>query len=65
MPRTDLYLKVELDIDERESPERLAAEICRQIRKIYGVRAAEVSNVVERESVRGLSALWRRRSCRL
>lgn len=50
MPRTDLYLKVELDIDERESPERLASEICRQIRKIYGVRAAEVSSVVEKDS---------------
>ncbi len=50
MPRTDLYLKVELDLDERESPERLASEICRQIRKVYGVRSAEVSNVVERES---------------
>jgi hypothetical protein len=50
MRRTDIYLKVELDVDERESPERLAAEICRQIRKVYGVRAAEVSNVVERET---------------
>jgi hypothetical protein len=49
MRRTDIYLKVELDVDERESPERLAAEICRQIRKVYGVRAAKVSNVVERE----------------
>ncbi len=50
MRRTDIYLKVELDLDERESPERLAAEICRQIRKVYGVRAAEVSNVIERET---------------
>jgi hypothetical protein len=50
MPRIDLYLKVELDIDEREKPERLAAEICRAIRKIYGVRNAEVSNTVEREN---------------
>lgn len=50
MPRTDLYLKVELDLDEKESPERLAAEICRMIRKLYGVRQAEVSNMVERES---------------
>ena len=49
MPRTDVYLKVELDVDERESPERLAAEICRMIRKVYGVRQAEVSNIVERE----------------
>jgi hypothetical protein len=49
MPRTDLYLKVELDLDEKEKPERLAAEICRVIRKIYGVRSAEVSNMVEKD----------------
>jgi hypothetical protein len=50
MPRTDLYLKVEIDIDDKEHPERLAAEICRQIRKVYGVRAAEISNIIEREN---------------
>lgn len=50
MSRTDLYLKVEIDLDEREQPERLASEICRQIRKVYGVRSAEVSNIIERET---------------
>jgi hypothetical protein len=50
MPRSDVYLKVELDLDERESPERLASEICRLIRKVYGVRQAEVSSIVERET---------------
>jgi hypothetical protein len=50
MPRTDLYLKVEIDLPEREQPERLASEICRQIRKVYGVRSAEVSNIIERET---------------
>ena len=50
MPRTDLYIKVELDLDEKEKPERLANEICRQIRKVYGVRSAEVSSMVEKES---------------
>jgi hypothetical protein len=49
MPRTDVYVKVEVDVDEREKPERVATEICRQIRKIYGVRSAEVTNMVERE----------------
>ena len=49
MPRSDLYLKVELELDERESPERLAAEICRVIRKVYGVRQAQVSNIIERD----------------
>ena len=50
MPRTDLYLKVEIDLDEKEQPERLASEICRQIRKVYGVRSAEVSNIIEKET---------------
>lgn len=49
MPRTDVYIKVELDVDEKEKPERVANEICRLIRKIYGVRSAEVSSIVERE----------------
>ena len=50
MRRIDLYVKVELAIDEKEQPERLASEICRMIRKIYGVRSAEVSNMVEKET---------------
>jgi hypothetical protein len=49
MPRTDVYLKVEVDVEEDESPERIAAEICRTIRKVYGVRNAEVSNILARE----------------
>ena len=49
MSRTDVYLKVELDLEEKEKPERIAAEICRMIRKVYGVRQAEVTNMVERE----------------
>jgi hypothetical protein len=50
MARTDLYFKVELVLDEKENPERVAAEICRLIAKVYGVRRAEVSNMVEKES---------------
>jgi len=49
VPRTDLYLKVELDLDSKEKPERVAAEICRIIRRVYGVRKAEVSSMVERD----------------
>jgi DNA gyrase inhibitor GyrI len=45
--RTDLYLKIELDLPDTEQPEKLAAEICRQVSKIYGVRSAEVQNMVE------------------
>jgi hypothetical protein len=40
---------VELDLDPKESPERVAAEVCRMIRRIYGVRKAEVSSIVERD----------------
>jgi hypothetical protein len=50
MPRTDVYLKVELDLDEKEEPGRVAAELCRMIRRVYGVRQAEVTNMVERDA---------------
>jgi hypothetical protein len=50
MARTDLYLKVELDLNEKEKPERVAMEICRALLKLHGVRSAEVSNMVEKES---------------
>jgi hypothetical protein len=46
MPRTALYLKVEVEHDAWETPEKLAEEICRQIRKIYGVESAELSSHV-------------------
>ena len=49
MPRTDVYIKVELEGDPQESAERIAAEICRLIRKVYSVRQAEVSSIMERE----------------
>jgi hypothetical protein len=49
MRRLDLYIKVELELDEEEKPERVAAEICRQLEKLYVVRRAEVSNAVARE----------------
>ena len=47
--RVDLHLKVELILDENESPDRVAAEICRVIGRIYGVRRAEVSNMIQTE----------------
>jgi hypothetical protein len=50
MRRTDLYLKVELYLDDKEQPEKLAAEICRMIRKVYGVRSAEVSSMIEKDA---------------
>ena len=49
MQRVDLYFKVEVELDEDESPERVTAEIIRQIEKLYVVRRAELSNSVARE----------------
>jgi hypothetical protein len=44
MNRANLFLKVEIELDDDEDPERTGEEICRQIAKIYGVRRAEVSS---------------------
>jgi hypothetical protein len=50
MKRVDLYIKVEVELDdEEETPERVAREICRQVEKIYVVRRAELSSAVARE----------------
>lgn len=45
MNRTHLFFKVELEHDSEENPERVGAEICRQIQRVYGVRLAELSSV--------------------
>jgi hypothetical protein len=49
MQRVDLYIKVELELDEDEKLERVAGEIVRQLEKLYMVRRAELSNAVTRE----------------
>ena len=50
MARTDVYVKIELDLDEKESPARVAAELCRMLRRAHGVREAEVSSMVDRDN---------------
>ena len=50
MRRTDVYLKVELALDEKEQLERVAAELCRMIRRVHGVRSAEVSSTIDKDS---------------
>ena len=45
MAVTNLFIKVQVDHDDKEPPQKLAEQICRQIRKVYGVRSAELSNV--------------------
>jgi hypothetical protein len=49
MKRVDLYIKVTVEVDQEEKPERIAGEICRQMEKLYGVRSAELSNIVSRD----------------
>lgn len=49
MKRVDLHIKVEVELEDEEKPERVAAEICRQLEKIYFVRSAELSNTIVRE----------------
>ena len=49
MKRMDLYIKVEVELDETEKPDKLAAEICRVIQKLYAVRSAELSSAVAQE----------------
>jgi len=46
---SNLFIKVQLEHDEDETPQRLGAEICRQIMKIYGVRSAELSSFTTAE----------------
>lgn len=49
MKRVVLYIKVEVEVDEEENADRVGAEICRQLEKMYIVRSAELSNTVVRE----------------
>jgi hypothetical protein len=49
MRRVDLYIKVEVELDEEEKPDRVATEICRALEKLYVVRSAELSSSVTRE----------------
>lgn len=44
MAVTNLFIKVQIQHEDDEKPQKLGAEICRQILRVYGVRSAEVSN---------------------
>jgi hypothetical protein len=49
MARTNLFFKVVVEHDAEDQPERLGAEICRQLAKIYGVRLAELTSFTRAE----------------
>ncbi|HKD06994.1 MAG TPA: hypothetical protein VKB79_13915 [Bryobacteraceae bacterium] len=42
--RTYLFLKVVVEHDTKESPEKLGSELCRQLEKNFVVRRAELSS---------------------
>ena len=42
--RTNLFIKVVVEHDLKELPERLGAELCRQLEKNYIVREADLSS---------------------
>lgn len=44
MSRTNLFLKVEIEYEPEEKPERIGDEICRRLLKLYGVRSAELAS---------------------
>jgi hypothetical protein len=50
MPRADIYIKVVVDLDKDEQPQKLAAEICRQVEKLYAVRKAELSSFLTQQA---------------
>lgn len=41
----DVYIKVEVDLNETEHPKKFAEELCRILKKVYGVRKAEINNI--------------------
>jgi hypothetical protein len=49
MPKSNLFFKIEIEHDERDKPEKLGEEICRQLMKFYGVRSAELSSFTTTE----------------
>lgn len=49
MNRTNLFFKVEVDLEPDEAPQRIADEICRRLLKFYGVRKVELTNYTKVE----------------
>jgi hypothetical protein len=46
MQNVDIYIKVEADLNDDENVKRFSEELSRIIKKVYGVRKAEVTNVI-------------------
>jgi hypothetical protein len=44
MQRIQLYLKVVIEADDDERPEKLAGEVQRMLKRLHGVREVELTN---------------------
>ena len=49
MIRTQLYLKIEFEHNESKESQKIATEIARTVRRLYGVRAVEIQNSMSEE----------------
>ena len=47
--RTNLFIMGTVEHDKQETPEKLGAELCRQLEKQYIVRTAELTAYAEAE----------------
>jgi hypothetical protein len=47
--RTNLFIKVVVEHDEKESPEKVGGELCRQLERNYLVREAELASFAKVE----------------
>jgi hypothetical protein len=47
--RTNLFIKVVVEHEEKEPPEKLGAELCRQLERNYIVREAELASFAQVE----------------
>jgi hypothetical protein len=47
--RTNLFIKVVVEHEEKETPEKLATELCRQLERNYIVRKAELASFAKVE----------------
>jgi hypothetical protein len=47
--RTNLFFKVEVEHDSDENPQHIGDEIRRHVKKLYGVRDVELSNITTEE----------------
>lgn len=46
MRELQIYVKVVVEVPDSEQPQRLGREICRVVKKLYGVREVEVTSII-------------------